>query len=77
MLSEQYYVKESSIGAPNLYLGTQYKLVTGCSGNPAWSSSIDRYVKEATSIVFEQMDNMGLKLTRRHKSPDHPFSNAV
>ena len=77
MLSEQYYVKESSIGAPNLNLGTQYKLVTGRSVNPAWSSSTDRYVKEATSIVFERMDNMGLKLTRRHKSPDHPFSNAV
>ena len=53
MLSEQYYIKDNSIGAPHLYLGTQYKLVTSRSGNPAWSSSTDRYVKEATSIVFD------------------------
>ena len=34
-LSKRYYVKESSIGPPDLYLGTQYKLVIGRSGNPA------------------------------------------
>ena len=77
ILSEKYYVKKSSIGAPDLYLGTQYKLVIGRSENPAWSSSTDRYVKEATSVSFECMNSMGLKLTKRHKSSEHPFSNSI
>ena len=46
-LSKHYYINESSIGTPDLYLGTQYKLVTGRSGNLAWSSSTDCYVKRS------------------------------
>ena len=75
VLSKHYYVKETSIGPPNLYLGTQYRRVTDRSGKQCWSSSTDSYVKEATSIVFERMNAMGLKLTKKSKSPEHPFSN--
>lgn len=75
MLSKHYYVKESSIGPPNLYLGTKYKKVMDRSGRQCWSSSTDLYVKEATSIVFDRMHAMGLKFVKKHKSPEHPFSN--
>ena len=74
-LSKHYYVKESSIGPPKLYLGTQYKLVTDRSGQQAWSSSTDTYVKEATGIVSNRVAAMGFKLPKKHKSPEHPFSN--
>ena len=74
-LSQHYYVKESSISPPKLYLGTQYKQVMDRTGRPAWSSSTDGYVKEATKVVFERMEDMGLKLTKKYKSPEHPFSN--
>ena len=76
-LSKRYYIKESSIGTPDLYLGTRYKLVTGRLGNPVWSSSTDMYVTEATSIVFERMEAMGLRLTKKYKSLEHPFSNVA
>ena len=76
-LSKRYYVKESSIGTPDLYLGTRYKLITGRLGIPVWSSSTDVYVKEATSIVFKRMEAMGLRLTKKYKSPEHPFSNVA
>ena len=74
-LSKHYYVKKNSIGPPKLYLGTAYKQVTDRSGKKAWASSTDQYVREATSIVFDRMELMGFKLTKRHKSPEHPFSS--
>ena len=76
-LSKRYYAKESSIGTPDLYLGTWYKLVIGRSDNLVWSSGTDVYVKEATSIVFKRMEAMGLRLTKKYKSPEHPFSNVA
>ncbi len=76
-LSTYYYVKESSIGAPDLYLGTKYKQVKDRSGQITWSSSTDSYVQEATKVVFERMQAMGMKLTKKHRSPDHPFSNTL
>ena len=39
------------------------------------SSSKDRYVCEATPIIFDRMESMGLKFAKRHKSLEHPFSN--
>ena len=76
ILSKHYYVKENSIGPPKLYLGTQYKRVTNRSSNQAWDFSTDTYVKEVTSIVFEQIALMDTEFTKP-KSPEYPFSNGT
>lgn len=75
-LSKHYYVKDNSIGPPDLYLGTRYKRVKDRFGKTTWSSSTDTYVQEATKVVSERMETMGFKLLKKFKSPDHPFSNA-
>ena len=50
-LKANYYVKESSIGPPNIYLGSRVKLVKDRSGNRAYATSSDEYIKEAIKVV--------------------------
>ena len=50
-LKVNYYVKESSIGSPNIYLGSRIKLVKDRSGNRAYATSSYDYIKEAIKVV--------------------------
>ena len=74
-LTDKCYVKESIIGPPKIYLGAEFKKVTNCSGVKCWSSSCNKYVKEAVATVLEFQSSLGLKLTQFKKSPENPFSN--
>ena len=74
-LKSRYYVKEASIGPPNIYLGAEFKKVTNRQGRSCWASSCNKYVREAVSIVFDRQSAMGIKLSKYNKSPKNPFSN--
>ena len=74
-LKGEYYVKPESIGSPTLYLGAEIKKVKDRRGLPAWSSSSNKYVKEATTVVAKRMQDMNLAYTKPSKSPKNPFSN--
>ena len=50
-LKANYYIKESSIGPPNIYLASRVKLVKDRSGNRAYATSSDGYIKEAIKVV--------------------------
>ena len=50
-LKANYYVKESSIGSLNIYLGFRVKLVKDRSGNRAYATSSYDYIKEAIKVV--------------------------
>ena len=44
-LKAKYYVQESSIGHPNIYLGFRVKLVKDRSGNRAYATNSADYIK--------------------------------
>ena len=74
-LKANYYVKESSIGPPNIYLGSRVKLVKDRSGNRAYATSSDDYIKEAIKNVEQRMKELFLNFTKSAKAVQNPFSN--
>ena len=74
-LKANYYVKESSIGPPNIYLGSRVKLVKDRSGNRAYATSSDDYIKEAIKVVEQRMKELSLNFTKSAKAAQNPFSN--
>jgi len=74
-LQSAYYVKETSIGPPKLYLGAEIKKVRDRTGKMAWASSSSKYVREATAVIETRMKEMNLTYTKSAKSPRQPFSN--
>ena len=74
-LQDEYYVKKESIGPPKLYLGAEIKKVRDRTGKMAWASSSSKYVKEATAVIEQRMQDMNLSFTKTAKSPRQPFSN--
>ena len=74
-LKANYYVKESSIGPPNIYLGSRVKLVKDRSGNRAYATSSDDYIKEAIKVVEQRMKELYLNFTKSAKAAQNPCSN--
>ena len=70
-----YYVKKSSIGPPNIYLGSHVKLVRDRSGNRLYATSSDDYIKEAIKAVEQRMEELSLNFTKSAKAAQNPFSN--
>ena len=51
-LKAKYYVQESSIGHPNIYLGFRVKLVKDRSGNRAYAAIVPNF-QDRNSSIFE------------------------
>ena len=51
-LKANYYVKESSIGPPNIYLGSRVKLVKDRSGNRVYAAIVPNF-QDRNSSIFE------------------------
>ena len=54
-LKANYYVKESSIGPPNIYLGSRVKLVKDRLDNRVYATSSNDYIKEDIKVVEQRM----------------------
>ena len=50
-IGKYFYLKEESIGDPDIYLGNKLRKVTLSNGASAWSFSSSRYVQEAVANV--------------------------
>ena len=74
-LKANYYVKESSTGPPNIYLGSHVKLVRDRSGNRLYATSSDDYIKEAIKVVEQRMKEFSLNFTKSTKATHNLFSN--
>ena len=51
-LKANYYVKESSIGPPNIYLGSRVKLVKDRSGNRVYAAIVPSF-QDRNSSIYE------------------------
>ena len=66
-LKANYYVKEDSIEPPNIHIGFRVKLVNDRSGNRAYATSSDDYIKEAIKVVEQRMKELSLNFTKTLK----------
>ena len=74
-LKANYYVKESSIGPPNIYLGSRVKLVKDRSGDRAYADTSDDYIKKASKVIEQRMKELSPNFTKSAKAAQNPFSN--
>ena len=74
-LKSKYFVKPDSVGPPKIYLGAEIKKTNDRRGKPAWSSSSNKYVKEAITVVKQRMTSMDMAFTTSSKNAVNPFSN--
>jgi len=74
-LKANYYVKEDSIEPPNIHIGFRVKLVNDRSGNRAYATSSDDYIKDAIKVVEQRMIDISLNFTKSDKAAQNPFSN--
>ena len=68
-IGKYFELKEESIGPPKIYLGGKLNKVTLANGVNAWSFSSSQYVKEAVSNVESYLNERGMKLANRARSP--------
>ena len=73
-LKANYYVKESSIGPPNIYLGSRVKLVKDRSGDRAYADTSDDYIKKASKVIEQRMKELSPNFTKSAKAAQNPFS---
>ena len=74
-LKDNCYVKKDSIGSPNISLGSRVRLVNDRSGNRAYATSSDDYIKDAIKVVEQRMIDISLNFTKSDKAAQNPFSN--
>ena len=74
-LKDNCYVKKDSIGSPNISLGSRVRLVNDRSGNRAYATSSDDYIKEAIKVVEQRMIDLSLSFTKSAKAAQNPFIN--
>lgn len=68
-IGKYFYVKESSIGPPELYLGSKVSKVTLENGVKAWAFCSSQYVQAAVSNVQEYLKKEGKCLPKKASAP--------
>ena len=68
-IGKYFYIKEGTIGPPNIYLGNKVSKVTLENGVEAWSFSSSQYVQAAVNNVEEYMKGKGSSLPKKATSP--------
>ena len=68
-IGKYFYIKEGTVGPPNIYLGNKVSKVVLENGVEAWSFSSSQYVQAAVNNVEEYLKGKGRSLPKKVTSP--------
>ena len=68
-IGKYFFIKEGSVGPPNLYLGNKMSKVTLANGIEAWSLSSSQYVQAAVENVENYLKTREKSLPKKATSP--------
>lgn len=68
-IGKYFYIKEGSVGPPDIYLGNKVSKVTLENGVDAWSFSSSQYVQSAVTNVENYLKSQNKSLPSKCKSP--------
>ena len=68
-IGKYFYIKDGSVGPPDIYLGNKVSKVTLQNGVDAWSFSSSQYVQAAVSNVEKYLKSIGKSLPVKANAP--------
>ena len=68
-IGRYFYIKDGSVGPPDIYLGNKVTKVTLENGKKAWAWSSSQYVQNAVKNIENYLKEKGKSLARHMKAP--------